>query len=253
VPRRRRTTRAARLAAATAAAVAVAALAACSGGGTDAHAPTPTPTPSPSVDGFLKVNPLGCLPAGAQAARLGDDGLVTVVAWSPGSGSKGVLLAPQSSGGACLMATEWKALTAQGYTVAAFDWGEDDETSMRTAAAKLHDLGVTQLALVGASKGGTYVESMARELGAVAVVALSPPATFGSADGVDTGYPGPITVYASQDDASVAPSDTRLTVPGHGAFTVVSGDAHGVALLQGPHQGEVQAAIDATLRAGFGG
>lgn len=249
MPHRRRTSRAA---SALAAAAAVALLAACSSGG-DGTATTPSPTPTPSVDAFLKINPLGCLPAGAQAGRLGEDGLRTIVAWSPGSGPQGVLLAPQNGGGACQWATEWSALTAQGYTVASFDWGEDDETSVRTAAQKLHELGVTRLALVGASKGGTYAESMARELNAVAVVALSPPATFGSADGVDTGFAGPITVYASEDDGNVSSTDTRLTVPGQGAFHVVTGAAHGVALLQGPHAAEVQQAIDATLQAGFGG
>jgi hypothetical protein len=238
------------VAAACAVTAAAALLSACSGGSSGAHA---TPSPTPSVDPFLAVEPLGCLPSGAQAARLGEHGAHTVVAWSAPTGTRGVLLAPQMGDNACEWSQEWIALRQEGYVVGSFDWGPDDEDSMRLAAQKLRDLGVTQLALVGASKGGTFVAAMARDLDAVAVVALSPPSVFGTGDAVNTGYTGPLLVYASKDDSAVPPSDSRLVARNPTEFHVLPGDAHGVALLQGQYNTDVQKGIDATLAAGFGG
>jgi len=65
-------------------------------------------------------------------------------------------------------------------------------------------------------------------------------------------YDGPLAVYASQDDPNVPPSDSRLVARDASQFTVFPGDAHGVALLGGQYATDVQAGIDATLRAGFG-
>ncbi|MDM7855223.1 alpha/beta hydrolase family protein [Cellulomonas alba] len=243
-----------RVVAACAVTAAAALLSACSSSTAGAHGSTPTPSPTPSVDPFLAVEPLGCLPSGAQAARLGEHGAHTVVAWSAPTGTRGVLLAPQMGDTACEWSQEWIALRQQGYVVGSFDWGPDDQDSMRLAAQKLRDLGVTQLALVGASKGGTFVAAMARDLDAVAVVALSPPSVFGTGDAVNTGYTGPLLVYASKDDGAVPPSDSRLVARDPATqFHVLPGDAHGVALLQGQYNTDVQKGIDATLAAGFGG
>jgi hypothetical protein len=236
-----------------AAAAVVALLGACTSSG---HATSASPTSaSPTVDPFLAVEPLGCLPPGAQAERIGQHGARTIVAWSAPRSTKGVVLAPQLGDSACEWAQEWVKLRDEGYVVASFDWGPDDSDSMRAAANKLRSLGVKQLALVGASKGGTFAAAMADELHAVAVVSLSPPSVFGVADAEATrsAYHGPLLVYASQDDRNVPPADSRLVAHDASQFQVFPGDAHGVGLLSGQYNKQVQAGIDATLQAGFGG
>ena len=243
---------------AASAAIAVSALlallSACSASGHARAASSPT-SASPSVDPYLAVEPLGCLPPGAQAERIGQHGARTIVAWSAPKSTKGVVLAPQLGDSACEWGQEWVKLRDEGYVVASFDWGPDDADSMRAAANKLRSLGVKQLALVGASKGGSFVAAMADELHAVAVVSLSPPSVFGVADAEATrsGYHGPLLVYASQDDPNVPAGDSRLVARDASQFKVFPGDAHGVALLNGQYSTDVQAGIDATLRAGFGG
>ena len=62
-----------------------------------------------------------CLPEGAAAVTTGPEDDPTLVAFA-GSGTRGVVLAPQSDGQVCQWARELVRLVEEGYLVATFSW-----------------------------------------------------------------------------------------------------------------------------------
>ncbi|GCE76218.1 hypothetical protein [Cellulomonas biazotea] len=232
-------------------------LAGCSTGGEQTTTPDDAETvsvgPSPSI---READVPTCLPPGTAAAATGPEDDPTLVAWT-GSGTKGVVLAPQNQADVCQWAEQMTRLAGAGYLVASFSWSDDPAGSLLGAVDALRSVGAEQVALVGASKGGTFSAALADEADAVAVVALGPPATF---DGIDAAseastYDGPLLVVASTDDSSVSVDSSREVARADDptTFMELSGGAHGVALFLGEHRSHVETAIDGVLAQGFGG
>ncbi|GIG22916.1 hypothetical protein Cch01nite_36400 [Cellulomonas chitinilytica] len=230
-------------------------LAGCtSDGGDYTSAPTeggPTIGPSPDLRAAEVPD---CLPEGTATAATGPEDDPTLVAWT-GSGAKAVLLAPQNQSGPCEWADQLTRLAGQGYLVGTFSWSENSAQSVRDAVQVLRTIGAQDFALVGASKGGTYVAGLADEIYPKAVVALSPPAEFDGESGraTDSTYDGPLLVIASADDTVVGADVSKLVsrADDPSTYRVLDGGAHGVALFGGPHKAEVEKAIDDALAAGF--
>ena len=219
------------------------------------------PSGSPSAAPMRGVKAPDCLPAGTQAVAVTSGDVATAVAVA-GGGERGVVLAPQNGGDWCQWAHEAEHLVDEGYRVATFTWPdtgrEAGEAAMRSAVDALHQAGAPTVALVGASKGGTYAAAMAEELGAVGVVALSPPSVFEGLDArsINVGYTGPLLVIAARDDRGVASSDSRrVSRPDDGpSFLEIPLAAHGVAMLADTdHAEHVTFAIDDELTRSFAG
>ena len=241
-------------------ALAVLALAACtSSGGTD-ETPAPNASDAAAPAGIsASLTPADtptCLPQGTATVTTGPQDDPTLVSFT-GSGAQGVVLAPQDQGDACQWAAEMARLAGQGYLVASFGWSSDGAASVIGTVDVLRGLGATDIALVGASKGGTYAAAFADDVDAVSVVALGPPVTF---DGLDaaaasTGYAGPLLVIATTDDSNVGVDSSREVsrADDPATFVELSGSAHGVGLFASEHKAKVEDAIDGALAAGFGG
>ncbi|MEZ0448950.1 hypothetical protein [Cellulomonas sp. ICMP 17802] len=241
-----------------AAAVLVLSLAACTGSGSDDAGSTSPATPTAS-GASIELRPAdtpACLPDGTSAVTTGPEDDATLVAYA-GTGTKGVVLAPQSEGGPCQWAGQLPRLADEGYVVATFSWSADDKASFLAAVDVLRSLGATDVALVGASKGGTYAAALADDVDPVAVVALGPPSSFEGLNAMpaSSDYTGPLLVIASTDDPNVGVSSSRAVSrkDDPSTFLELSGRAHGVELFDTPHRQQVEDAIDATLAEGFGG
>ena len=215
----------------------------------------PTPTPS-SVATIRPADVPLCLPDGASAVNVGPEDDPTLVGIA-GSGARGVVLGPQSDGDVCQWARQLERLVDEGYLVATFTWSSDGERSFRDAVDALEGQGATDVAFVGASKGGMYAAALADDLDPVTVVALGPPAQYDGHDARAAGsrYTGPLLVSASADDRNVTALSSKLVSrpDDPSTFVELSGDAHGVALFAGEHRAQVEQAIDDALAAGFGG
>lgn len=240
-------------------ALAVLSLAACTSSGTPDETPTPTPTEAAPTAVSAPLTPADtptCLPEGTATVTTGPADDPTLVSFT-GSGTKGVLLAPQNQGDACQWAGELARLAGEGYLVASFDWAADGASSFTGAVDVLRGLGATDVALVGASKGGAYAAAFADDVDAVSVVALGPPAVFDGQDAqsASSSYTGPLLVIATTDDSSVGVDSSRdvSRADDPTTFMELSGSAHGVALLASEHKAHVEEAIDEALAAGFGG
>ncbi len=197
----------------------------------------------------------GCWPDAGHAVVGGTES-VPAIAVVLGDGPHGVVLAPQAGSDYCGWAEQAQRLADQGYTVASFSWASDGEVSFRTAVAALQDAGVTDMAFVGASRGGCYAAALADELDVTpaAVVALSPPADYDvDARAAASSYTGPLLVVASTDDGSVPVAESREVARADdpSTFVELDGGAHGWALFDGPHAAEVESMIDAVLADAF--
>ena len=256
---------AARAAGVALSAVVLAVLTACSAG---TEPPRAAPTAAPSVaesPTMLESAPVEmapvegpeCLTGGVAYAAVGAGDAATNVAWA-GGGTKGVLLAPQADGDVCQWSEEVVRLASSGYLAATYDWGASGEDGFRAALDVLRATGAQEVAFVGASAGGTLAAGLADDLDAVAVVALSPPATY---EGVDARaeaneFTGPLQVFSSTDDPQVPAADSAL-VPRNdktSIVTEVSGTAHGIEFM-GPdnyHADHVRNVVDDALAQGFG-
>ena len=234
-------------------------VAACTSSGDTDGTPEPTSSQAAPAGISASLTPADtptCLPEGTATVTTGPQDDPTLVSFT-GSGTKGVLLAPQDRGDACQWAAELARLAGEGYLVASFGWAADGSSSFTGAVDVLRSLGATDIALVGASKGGTYAAAFADDVDAVSVVALGPPATFDGQDAqsASSSYTGPLLVIASTDDRNVGVDSSRdvSRADDPSTFLELSGNAHGVALLASEHQQQVQDAIDEQLAAGFGG
>ncbi|MFC8192983.1 alpha/beta hydrolase family protein [Cellulomonas sp. NPDC057328] len=246
-------------------AVGLALTAACSTGTPDegsdaaatAAAPEQTPTVLPSAPVTLTPADVpDCLPDGVAAAQVGEAPATTTVAWA-GSGDRGVVLAPQVDGDVCQWADELVRLAGEGYLVATYAWGTSGEAGFASAVDVLEATGATRLAFVGASAGGTLAAGLADDLGATAVVALSPPAQYGEVDAraASSTFTGPLQVFASTEDPQVPLADSTQVARQDktSVTTQIPGTAHGVEFLAGAHADHVRTVVDEALTQGFGG
>ena len=254
----------ARVRSAAAVALAIGLLASCSAGtepqtGDAAQvtaAETPTMLESAPVE-MAAMEPPECLSEGIAYATVGKDAAATTVAWA-GSGDRGVLFAPQVDGDVCQWSGELARLAGAGYLVATYDWGASGEVGFQAALDVLKATGAQSVAFVGASAGGTLAAGMADDLGAVAVVALSPPAVYGEVDARAEAnqFTGPLQVFSSTDDPQVPAADSALVVRNDktSIATEVSGTAHGIEFMapDGYHADHVRSTIDEALTQGFG-
>lgn len=228
-------------------------LAACSpSGGGSATTSSPTPT------GPKAIAAPACFPAGSHAYVEGsaDDASAAPVAVA-GSGTRGIVLAPQDGGDWCQWSFAFQHFLDQGYAVASFTYPKETYQVVAGAVDALQRQGVHDVALVGASKGGSFVGAFAARVGASSFVAFSPPALVTGADGAEGAqdFDGPLLVVASTDDNSgVAASSSRQvshasTDPS--TYLEVPGTAHGIAILRGDDSDAIWAAMDATIAKGF--
>ncbi|UZN01972.1 alpha/beta hydrolase [Cellulomonas sp. S1-8] len=219
------------------------------------EAPGPTMLESAPVE-MASAPPPACLTEGVAYAQVGEAAAATNVAWA-GAGERGVLFAPQVGGDVCQWAAEVVRLAGAGYLVATYDWGASGEVGFQAALDVLHATGAKDVAFVGASAGGTLAAGLADDLGAVAVVALSPPAQYGEVDArAETSqFTGPLQVFSSTDDPQVPAADSALVVRNDKTSIViqVSGTAHGVEFMaaDGVHADHVRTTIDEALTQGF--
>lgn len=239
-------------------ALAVLALAGCTSSGETDDTPEPTSSQDAPAGISASLTPADtptCLPEGTATVTTGPQDDPTLVSFT-GSGTKGVLLAPQNQGDACQWAAELARLAGEGYLVASFGWADDGASSFIGAVDVLRSLGATDVALVGASKGGAYAAAFADDVDAVSVVALGPPAVFDGQDAQSetSSYTGPLLVIATTDDSSVGVDSSReVSRPDDpSTFMELSGSAHGVGLFASEHKAHVEEAIDEALAAGFG-
>ncbi|WP_456788770.1 alpha/beta hydrolase [Cellulomonas sp. P5_C5] len=244
-------------AAAALAAAATLALVACTAPADDTAAPTAAPSaPTGIVSSMRPADRPMCLPEGAAAVTTGPEDDPTLVAFA-GSGTRGVVLAPQSDGQVCQWAQQLVRLVEEGYLVATFSWSGVGERSFTDAVDVLRGVGATEVAFVGASKGGMYSAALADELDPVTVVALGPPVEYDGHDAHSTSssYTGPLLVIASTEDRSVPALSSKLVARADdpATFVELSGSAHGVQLFNGEHREQVEQLIDDALASGFGG
>lgn len=248
------------LVAPVAGALALGLLAACSIGTQQAEppaaeAPSSEPSMLPSAPVDISAAPAPeCL---SEGVAFGTVGAASVpVAWA-GSGDRGVLLAPQVAGDVCQWADELVRLAGAGYLVATYEWGESGQGGFEAALDVLEATGAQRVAFVGASAGGTLAAGLADDLGAVAVVALSPPAEY---EGVDaraaaSTFTGPLQVFSSTDDPQVPATDSAQVPRSDrtSIVTEVSGTAHGIEFLAADnvHREHVRTVIDEALTEGF--
>ena len=214
----------------------------------------PSMLPSAPVE-IAAAEPPACLSEGVAFGAVGAE--ATKVAWA-GSGDRGVLLAPQVGGDACQWSDELVRLAGAGYLVATYEWGTSGRAGFEAALDVLQATGAQRVAFVGASAGGTLAAGLADDLGAVAVVALSPPAEY---EGVDaraaaSTFTGPLQVFSSTEDPQVPATDSAQ-VPRNdksSIVTEVSGTAHGIEFLapDNVHAEHVRTVVDEALAEGFG-
>ena len=120
----------------------------------------------------------------------------------------------------------------------------------------LRGVGATEVAFVGASKGGMYSAALADELGPVTVVALGRRrSTTATTHARRRAVTGPLLVVASTEDRNVPALSSKLVsrADDPATFVEVSGGAHGVQLFTGEHREQVEQLIDDALASGFGG
>jgi dienelactone hydrolase len=246
--------------------VALAVLSGCAGstghdGTASAGASPRSSTPSPSVsahqvdpNGFpLPERPDCAANAGGTFVRATTSegngvGLLLI-----GTGTDGVVLGPQDDGDICQWLPYAEEL-ATTYRVALFDWDEPRTELPALAVAALHDAGVKKVVLGGASYGGALALSEAYRVRPrlAGVLSFGGELTLPGFDGRAglRKWPGPVLALGSEEDDffdSRNARQLRRLHPGPETVVMVPGHAHGVDLLDGPHQARVRAAVDRFL------
>lgn len=235
------------------------ALAACSA--------RPAPAPAPAAEPVNNAGS-GCVSAaaaGSKVAFTAPDG-ARVVGIELGKGRTGVVLAHMDQSHLCEWLPYGAQLAAKGYRVLAFDFagegdsgpadGVPDLTGEATAAAaSMRSRGVTDIVLMGASKGGTAIVAAGAAIDPApkALVSLSGPAQFNSADALAAAprLTSPVLYVAGSDDAGFAAAAERLgkaTPPAvRRGVLIVPGAQHGTSLLGGEGFEKVTSAIGSLL------
>jgi hypothetical protein len=226
----------ARAVAASALAVSFLLVAGCGGGGggKDKAASSPSATAT--------VNDFGCLsPEQARADSVtfpGADGQ-DVEGYLTGTGGTGLVLAHQADGDVCQWVPHAQDLAGDGYRVLAVNSAGSEVAELTAAAAYLRTKGVTELLLIGASKGGTSVLSAAGTIAPPvdAVVALSAPTAYSGMD-ASMAVPRltmPVFYMAAEFDSPFQDSTKELSKLSKKAkendLTIVGGSRHGVSML----------------------
>jgi pimeloyl-ACP methyl ester carboxylesterase len=141
-----------------------------------------------------------------------------------------------------------EALRAAGHAVLAYDsrgYGSSRgiadtalDVDQSAAVAYLRAAGVDDIVMVGASMNATAAVVTAGREDLLAVVALSPPATFSGLDAVAAApdVAEPLTIVVAADDepyASASRAIADAATVSDAELTVVAGSAHGTRLLDG--------------------
>ena len=212
----------------------------------DATTPEPTsraraPAPAGISASLTPADTPTCLPEGTATVTTGPQDDPTLVSFT-GAGSR-----------ACSWHRRTRATRASGRRSSHGSRGRatwsrpsagrtDGVASFIGAVDVLRSLGATDVALVGASKGGTYAAALADDVGAVSVVALGPPAVFDGQDAqsASSSYTGPLLVIASTDDSSVGVDSSKdvSRADDPSTFLELSGDVArgGPARLRAPRR-----------------
>jgi dienelactone hydrolase len=224
---------------------------------------TPTGTPSATTEA-TPVDDLHCLKAGEQVTRFpGGDGTLPGVLL--GTGTVGIIFGHQTDGGICQWIETAREFAAKGYRTLVFDfdgYGLARSTRSATITADvvsaseyLKTVGVTRIALVGASMGGAGVvtASVKVSLPVAAVVSLSGSnALRTDAEPVAAAaqLKAPLLCVAAKRDqggafATVATGMCPANAPGPRQLFLMDGSDHGVVLYQ--NQSAVKSTVDAFL------
>src|SRR4051812_34725809 len=221
-------------------------LAGCAGTGGSWVAQTPRPsTAEPVADCIDPHEQAGAgiglrTPEGLQA-----DTLVF------GTGRTGIVYANMSEGDLCQWYPTALVMARAGYRTAVFNYSAGaPDTDLLTVAAELRRRGVTRIALVGASKGGTAVLCAAGRTPVAAVVALSAPDSYQGLDALTAigRVRAPTWLGVGEFDTDFVPSTRRLFAAGRAGvkhLEVVPSSGHGTALLI---SADVEQQVNAFLR-----
>ncbi|RFU41948.1 hypothetical protein DZF91_09210 [Actinomadura logoneensis] len=171
-----------------------------------------------------------------------------------GSGSKGIVLAPQIDGNACSWTDEMHRLAKAGYRVAVVSYEDDRSKSLPAAVRVLRANGAAKVVLMGASAGGGLVVDQAGGISPapVGVIAVSPVEVWPQRPGPEA-YRGPVLLLESKSDPSAPLSDVKALVgrhPGGAESLYFDGDDHGYSLVMLQHK--ARPAIDAFLKKTLG-
>lgn len=194
------------------AAVTALTVAGCSSGAAKPAASGATPpSASPSVDAL-------CLEGRPDVAKgvshfAGGNGH-QVEAFTTGTGPVGVVLAHQSNGDLCQWSAIWPFFSGQDYTVMAITMGGGIDTDVAKAVEQLRAKGLKKIVLIGASMGGTASLAAAGEVSppVQAVVSLSGPAAYGSADAFSAvkKFQVPVAYFAGGQDSEFATDAQKM-------------------------------------------
>ena len=247
-------------------ALALALLTGCAGDGDDestapASSASPSSTPSPSgsthpVDqnGFpLPERPDCAADSGGDFVRGTTSEGNGVGFLLIGTGTGGVVLAPQDRGDICQWLPYAEELATK-YRVALFDWKEPRSELPVLAAAALRAAGATKVVLGGASYGGALALSEAHKVRPplAGVLSFGGEITLPGFDGRAgiRKWHGPLLQISSEQDYYFDSQDAqrlRRLHPGPETVVMLPGQAHGVDLLDDPRQARVRAAVDRYL------
>jgi hypothetical protein len=173
-----------------------------------------------------------------------------------GTGTRGVVLAPQTNGGICQWLFLARHLAARGYRTAAMDyWSDRYDEDMANAVTVVRTAGASRVALVGASRGAIVALGSAHTYRPRIVGVVSVGAAPSEVDGYPTvtslvTYRGPLLLMSSREESFAPASVTRRIAaahPGGEQVVIWSGTDHGVSLFMGPHEQQVTATVDRFL------
>src|SRR5690349_8358879 len=228
----------------------------------------PKPAASPAAPAApLPTGPVCAGAAGdAHAVRFPGTGGQPLYGYTIGTGSVGVVLGNQAGSTACEWLAYAKNLAQRGYRVLAFDFNGEGNSAesdgsegddVASAAKYLRSQpGITDVVLIGASRGGTAVLVAAANLQPApkAVISLSAPAVFNQDDAalVVAKLTMPTLFVAAKDDGTFAGEAQLLydkVPPANRRLTIVPGTSHGLVLVTPGLEGadEATKAIDEFL------
>ncbi len=236
----------------------------CSGGGAEAGGDPATSdagttstipaTPSVDANGFpLPTRPSCANDAGGDFVRATTSDGNGIGFLLLGTGTGGVVLAPEDGGDLCGWLPFAQHL-AKRYRVAVFDWKSPREDVPGLAAKALRDAGAEAVVLGGASFGGALAmwEAYRVRPAPAGVVSLGGELTLPDFDGRAgvRRWRGPLLQLGSVDDDYFDAADAeelRKLHPGPETVVMLPGDTHGIALLDGDDRQRVTQEVDRFL------
>lgn len=191
----------------------------------------------------------GCLQTGDTALVL-DWPRARTEALSFGKGDRAVILGHQAEQRPCAWAAFGRELAAQGWRVFIPRLNYEALPLLQASVNWLVNNGVTSYTLRGASMGGTFILSAAPDLDPMpsGAVAISAPATYGSADAVGAigRIQSPVTLIAADGDDDFAEQAHELKEHNPSAtLLIVHASEHGTELLS--TNAKVRSAVLTTL------